>query len=226
MTASDLIAPSRPGDVAMPGNLASSPVSAAVLAGGQSRRMGLDKATLILPGESLALLDRVLATLRSFSGDILVVGGPVRSSLPPDFRQIPDEPGAAGPLRGIAAALRAARHDRCLVVACDQPFLSLDLIRWLATLDPGADAVVPLTPGPGDDASQRYQPLHAIYARRCLPMTLELLATTGRASALLERVATRTVAAEDIRRFDPDLRSFVNLNTPEDVSRVIADRSA
>lgn len=193
-------------------------VSTAVLAGGQSRRMGRDKASLVPTDQPSSLLGMVAGVLGAISDDVLVIGGTPEQGVPPATRSVPDEPGHAGPLRGIAAALRAARHDWCLVVACDLPFLSPDLLRWLCVERTGVDAVVPLTRASGREAHGRPQPLHAVYHRRCLPVALDLLASTGRAGALLERVSVSFVEEDELRRFDPTLRSLTNLNTPKDLA--------
>lgn len=201
-------------------------MSAAVLAGGQSRRMGRDKATLVPPGQSLPLVDLVAEVLLTLSDDVLVIGGPSDRPVRPGVRREPDAPGSAGPLRGIAAALRAARHEWCLVVACDLPFLSPVLLRSLCAVRGDADAVVPRTPDADDPETMRAQPLHALYHRRCRPIALDLLASTGRAGALLDRVATRYVADTDLLRLDPELRSFTNLNTPDDLARAFGSGNA
>lgn len=189
------------------------PLSAAVLAGGASSRMGQSKALLELAGERL--IERVLARLRAVSQEQLVI-----TNTPEEFpflagqvRLIPDETGPGqGPLAGIASALSEARHPRVLVVATDMPFLNVALLRYLAQLDPAAAVVVPrLSP----DAFP--ETLHAIYGRSTLPLIRAQLATGRRKiSAFFSQVRVREVGPEEIRQFDPAFRSFFNANTPEE----------
>src|SRR5512143_2225483 len=134
------------------------PVSAIILAGGQSRRMGRDKALIDYQGRPI--IARVIDTLRVLSDDILVVSN--RSDLYGSFgaRVVPDYEPPCGPLGGIAAGLQAAVHPLAVVVACDMPFLNVTLLRRLIELAEEYDAVVPQM---GDE----FEPLHAVYRREC-----------------------------------------------------------
>ena len=133
-------------------------VSAVILAGGQSRRMGRDKALIEFRGRPI--LAHVIDTLRLLSDDIAVVSN--RSDLYSPFgaRIVPDYDPPCGPLGGIAAGLQAAQQELAVVVACDMPFLNVALLRWLIGLADGYDAVVPQT-------GAEFEPLHAVYRREC-----------------------------------------------------------
>jgi len=188
------------------------PASAAVLAGGASRRMGRDKSLLRLGHQPL--IERVLDRLALVSDDLLVVtNAPEKYAwLAGRVRFVPDPVGPGkGPLAGIAGALRAARHDRVIVVATDMPFLNAELLRHLVALCDGADVVVPvIRPG-------RPETLHAVYHRRCLPFVEDALAAGQyRVVAFFPRVRVREVPGDDVRRFDPEFRSFWNANTPQE----------
>lgn len=188
------------------------PISAAVMAGGQSRRMGQDKSLLEVEGQPL--IERVLGRLAQVSDDLLVVTNePEKYSwLEGRVRFVPDATGPGkGPLAGIAGAVAAARRPAVLVVATDMPFLSVPLLHYLATLATTADVVVPLIE-PG-----RPETLHAVYSRACLgPIERQLAAGRYKITAFFSDVRVREVGVEELRRFDPDLRSFVNINTPEE----------
>ena len=102
------------------------------------------------------------------------------------------------------------------VCACDMPFLNPGLIRHLGALIEGVDAVVPRHDG-------TYEPLHAFYTPACLDPIRRCLARGDRNTGFLSEIRVRTVEGEEIRRFDRDLRSFVNINTPEDYARVLTE---
>jgi molybdopterin-guanine dinucleotide biosynthesis protein A len=199
-------------------------VSAAILVGGRARRMhGLDKSTLDVDG--LPILERQLAVLRQLTDDLLIV---TRAGAPPDedvspsqgrsglfarpgLRIVSDEISDAGPLAGIHAALVHAKAAVTLVVACDMPFLSLDLLRHLAARVEGMDVAVPRT-------TDGYHPLCAAYAKTARPFVEQLLARgVFKVSALFSmdlRVAE--LGPDELAGFDPEGRMLSNVNTPHD----------
>jgi molybdopterin-guanine dinucleotide biosynthesis protein A len=188
--------------------------SVIVLAGGQSRRLGLDKSLLEVEGQSL--LARVVHTVTALSDDIVIVTNePARYvSLALPARLVPDEVPGVGSLMGIYSGLKAVRHSRALAVACDMPFLCLPLLRHMMTLSDGYDVVIPRLNG-------MLEPLHAIYDRSCLPFMAHLL-DRGRRQiiAFFDAVRVRYVAEGEVDRYDPQRLSFINVNTPEDWKRV------
>lgn len=194
-------------------------LSAAVLTGGQSRRMGTDKALLTLGDRTM--LERVLAVVSALSDDVFLVGDrPAYRTL--GVRVVADDHPGAGPLGAIATALRRARYDRVLVVACDMPCLSPEVLQAMAAVDADADAIVPVTPAARSDqgGSQTYETLHAMYRRSCLP-AIERRITAGdlKIAGLLDDVRVMVLDEHWLRQHDPDLRSFENVNTPEDIAR-------
>jgi molybdenum cofactor guanylyltransferase len=196
-------------------------ISAAILAGGQSRRMGTDKALLSLSPGGPAVLQTVLEAARTVSGDVFVVAPTRPAYLELGCPLVPERSPGVGPLGGVEAALRAARHDRCLVLACDLPLLAPALLGWLAACQTDRAAVVPLSREPGAAGATRPQPLVAVYHPSCLPHVTALLDSgERRMSALLDRIEVRYVEPEELEMVDPGLRSFLNLNTPEDLARV------
>jgi molybdopterin-guanine dinucleotide biosynthesis protein A len=189
-------------------------VTGVVLAGGQSRRMGRDKALIELGGETLLVrAARVLATV---TGEVLVVGRPPGEPGPVGARLVADVYPGLGPLGGIVTALRAMHTPLALVVACDMPLLQAALIRYLIGLASEYEAVVPRT-------EQGPEPLHAVYSAACLPAAEACLADGERAvSALLTRVRTRYVPRYESAPYDPSGLSFLNANTPEEWQRILA----
>lgn len=184
-----------------------------VLAGGASRRMGRDKAALVLEGEPL--LARVIGRLGIVTSEVLVVGPPERAALVPQVRVVPDIQAGMGPVGGIYTALRAARTDRVFVVACDMPFVRPALVRYLLELAEGHAVVVPRT-------ARGTEQMHAVYTKACLAALQESIAAGELAvSRLYGRVATRIVEPEEWGRYDADGESMTNVNTPEEWERAL-----
>jgi molybdenum cofactor guanylyltransferase len=193
------------------------PLSAAVLAGGQSRRMGTDKALLPLRPGDPPLAQVVLDRVRAVAAEVMIVAAERPAYARFGVPVVPDRYPGTGTLGGIATALAAASHDYCLVVACDMPFLNPALLRWLAGLPRDYDALVPRLPGESRQGGAFvFQTLHAIYARSCLPaIERRLGAGHLRVVGFFEDVRVRAVEEREVRALDPDLRSFFNANTPE-----------
>ena len=186
-----------------------SPIEAAILTGGGSRRMGTDKAFLRLGSKTI--IEKLIETLRAAEYDPIRIIGPTR----PHAEQLglpiqPDSQTDSGPLGGIHTALLTASHEFVLVTGCDFPFLDRDLLAHLAGLLPGHDAVVPVWQG--------YPvPVCAFYSIRCLGAVEARLARGSlKAADFLGDVSVRWVNEAELRTLDPRGLSFFNLNTPED----------
>lgn len=194
------------------------PLSAAVLAGGQSSRMGQNKALLPLGPGGMPMLGIVLEQLRLIADDLTIVANDGRPYEQFGVRVIPDLRSGNGALGGIEAAVKGALHDHCMVVACDMPFLNPGLIRRLAREPRDYDVLAPLIPGESRQGPGGlvYQTLHAIYGKSCAA-AIERRLKNGdrRVIGFFEDVRVRTIDVEEVRRWDPELRSFFNANTPE-----------
>ncbi|MBI1750241.1 MAG: molybdenum cofactor guanylyltransferase [Acidobacteria bacterium] len=184
-------------------------VSAFILAGGSSSRMGADKALLELAGQPLLL--RTARLLDAFVTPVTVIGDPsLYASL--GLPVFPDDVPGLGPLGGIATALRISRMPWNLVVACDLPYLTAAWIDFLISraLAAHADALLP--------ASERGpEPLCAMYHARCAPVISTALArgvrkvTDGLAGVVIE-----TLPHEEWKAFDSGGGLFKNMNSPAD----------
>ena len=184
--------------------------TAVVMAGGRSLRMGGDKATLLL-GEQ-TLLQRVIGVVQPIFGELRVSVRQPRADLP--WPQICDEHQDAGPLAGLCAALAQAKTPWIFVLATDMPFAKPALIELLAQRRAGFDAVVPVAHG-------HPQPLAAFYSGACLAIVRAQLGEDGgRRSlrAVLERLNVCYVDEPDLLGADPRLRSFFDLDTPQDLA--------
>jgi molybdenum cofactor guanylyltransferase len=187
-------------------------VSAAIMAGGKSRRMGRDKAWLDL-GDGRPIVRRVIDVARQVADETFLVANDERFfalGLP----VVPDRFPDGGVLGAIATGLAAAAHDRVVVVACDMPFLQADVLRFLIERCDGWDAVVP-------KVGEELETLHAVYTRACVaPIERALAAGGRRVTSFFADVRVRTIGEADLRDLDPDLRSVTNVNTPEELARV------
>jgi molybdopterin-guanine dinucleotide biosynthesis protein A len=191
-------------------------VSAIIMAGGQSRRMGRDKALIDYKGQPI--IAHVIGTLRTLSDDILIVSNRLDLYGAFSARVVPDYEPPSGPLGGIAVGLQAARNDKSIVVACDMPFLNVTLLRWLIDLSAEFDAVVLQT-------GTEFEPLHAVYRRACYnPITQRLERGERRVISFFADVRLRTVPEAEWRSLDPEGRSLINLNTPGDLDH-LTDRA-
>ncbi len=184
----------------------------AIQAGGESRRMGSDKALLPFLGQPLIL--RLLSHLAWMADEVLVT-----SNQPDNYRflglaPIPDLMPGLGALGGLYTALSAATQLYVAVVACDMPFASPEIfLAELALLrETGADAVIPRT-------EVGTEPFHAVYrAETCLPPVREVIECgKRRADAWFEKANIRYMDGEEIHPYDPDMLAFFNINTPEEL---------
>ncbi len=195
-----------------------------VLAGGRSERMGTDKASLEWRGEPLlAHVVRALTTALASPGDSLLQGrvvavvaaGQQLPRLPIDVERIEDTIPGRGPLQGLRDGLAAlvGPVDAAFVATADAPLLRPELVRAvLDRLAADVDAVVPSLGG-------RPQPLTAAYRTTLVEVVDELLEVgERRVHALLGVCQMTTADAESLRVVDPDLDSFVNVNSPADLT--------
>ena len=182
--------------------------TAVIMAGGQSQRMGCDKATLVV-GED-TLLQRVAAIIRPLFGGVVVSVRQPRSDI--ELPQICDDYPDSGPLAGLHAGLAQAGTPWIFAVATDMPFLQPALIEVLAGLRAEHQAVVPVVHG-------HVQPLAAFYSRAALPSIQAILEGRGKRSvrAALAQLNVLYVDESELLVADPGLRSFVDLDTPQDL---------
>lgn len=183
----------------------------AILAGGASRRMGADKSFVDFGGRPM--IEHVLARVRVLGAPVIVVTNAPDRYLRFKVAMTADILPGKGSLGGIYSALTVSSTEYTVCVACDMPLLNTDLIAHLLALRDGFDAVVPVV-------EEQAQGLHALYHRRCLePIRAMLDGGDLRIANLFDRVQTRRVEESELRVIDPDLRSFVNVNTPDELDQ-------
>ncbi len=186
-------------------------VTAFILAGGKSTRMGMDKALIEFDGETL--LNRALLKARSVADRTCIVGarekfemyGPVIEDLYPE----------CGPLGGIHAALQATATDLNLVLAVDMPFLPETALRYVVDQARGCDAVVTVPRIAGF-----YQTLCAVYRLEFAALTEEALrAGHNKIDPLYARTSLRVLEEDELAEVDIAPAMFENVNTPQDLER-------
>lgn len=187
-------------------------VTGVLLAGGKSRRMGQDKRLLSVGDETL--YTRSLSVLRAIFERVVVViaqDSPLVASDAPVLRDVIPHCGSLG---GLYTGLKEARTQWVFAVACDMPFLDPATIRHFVELKGQADVVMA-------KLQNRFQPMHALYHRNCLPIMESLIhAQDFKIHRLADHPAlrVRVVTPEELSRLDPEGRSFYNVNTPDDLA--------
>ncbi len=189
---------------------------AIILAGGDSKRLGRPKAFLDFNGRSLIalMIDRLSILFKELT---VVTDRPeLYSDLPVMLTGDILKQKGKSPLRGIHAGLSKNEHPYQFVVACDMPFLNLELIKYMARFAPSFDAVVPHMGG------EYYQPLHAFYKRSCIDV-IEQQVSQGRfkVNEFYRNMKVRFITTAEITRFDPGHNSFININTWEDYEQAL-----
>ncbi len=188
-----------------------------ILAGGRSVRMGTDKALLEMHGETL--LARTVRIVSAIASSVVVVG---RTGLPPDVRgvnAVPDDVPNAGPLGGIATGLRLIGEEYALVVSCDLPFLTVEMLRLLLQNAAGCDAVVPVWGG-------RLQPTCALYRRSCCPVFTALIeAGELRVRSALDGMRLCRLGPAELAAAGCGGLTLSNANTPDEWRAVLASSS-
>jgi molybdopterin-guanine dinucleotide biosynthesis protein A len=193
------------------GKNAESDVTAFILAGGKSSRMGSDKAFLQLGGETL--LQRALKLAREVAGEVRIVGDASKFK---EFAQVvEDEYRERGPLGGIHAALTSSATELNLAIAVDLPFVTRELLHYMVAQARNSGAVVTVVRADGG-----WQPLCAVYRHEfAIPAQAVLNAGKNKIDALFTEVETRVVEEDELIRAGFSAEMFRNLNTPEELER-------
>jgi molybdenum cofactor guanylyltransferase len=187
--------------------------TAVVLTGGKSSRMGRPKALLLFDGEPLIV--HLVRALKRMFAETVIVAAPDQELPDLPATLVRDEVGYQGPVGGIYYGLKAASGEFCFVTSCDVPFLNPALISYLTAQISHHDVVVPFW-------ENRFQPLHAVYRTKVLPLLKgQLDRGELRPIYLFDKVQTCKVDEDVIRRFDPEGLSFLNMNTPDDYERAL-----
>ncbi len=189
-----------------------------VLAGGFSSRFGTNKALAKIGSDKL--IEHVVARIERLFEEVIIVTNDPLDYVELGKTIVTDIVPHQGPLGGIYTGLFFSRHEYAFVVACDMPFVNPDFVQFLVDNAHGNDVVVP-------SFDNKFEPLHAIYGRRCLGHMKSLLERDRRqVMEIFRRVKTLKIGEEEIRKFDPEMKCFFNINTVDDWERALKEFEA
>lgn len=189
----------------------------AIQAGGVSSRMGQDKG--LLPFGQALLVEHIINQIKPLGYEIYVI-----SNSPEDYKFLglpvySDVHEGIGALAGIHTILTYARSEYVLALACDMPYVELGLIRYLIELSSNHDIVIPSIGNQGF-----LEPFRAVYSRKCLASVEDAIRIGKRkVISFFDGLDVVQVSPEKIHQFDPEERSFLNINTPQDYKRLVAE---
>ena len=187
-------------------------VTCVILAGGESRRMGQDKAFIQVGG--IRLFDHVYDTCHDLFPEIIIVANQPQHFSEYHTKIFMDEIPGAGSLGGLYTGLIKASNDHVFCVACDMPFLKPALISHLISKRSKYDVVIPITRG-------KLEPLHAVYSKRCIGPIKKLLDKGEfKVTQFLPEVRVGYCGEEEIKEIDPSFASFINVNTKKDLLQI------
>ncbi|RJQ51324.1 MAG: molybdenum cofactor guanylyltransferase [Nitrospiraceae bacterium] len=183
-----------------------------VLAGGENRRMPVLKGFIEVGGTKI--IERNLGILKRLFSEVFIITNQPELYSYPGVPMFGDIYNVRGPMSGIFTALVNASNKWIFVCACDMPFINTELVRYMASKREGFDIVAPRRD------RDRAEPLFAFYSNNVLISFEKLLLEGNRGITdflLKHDKRVKYITPDEIKRSDPDLRSFINLNTPEDV---------
>jgi molybdopterin-guanine dinucleotide biosynthesis protein A len=189
-------------------------MTAIILAGGKSSRLGRSKALQVIYGKNL--IQWVIDRLATLSTEIIIAtahGEAIPCSSAIKTKTVADIYPGKGPFAGIYSGLMASSSSRAIVVGCDTPFLSVSLLEYMTRICSIFDVVVPRI-------KNKLEPLCAVYSKNCLiPIRGLLEQDERRIRKLFSMVKVKYVEEDEINRFDPEHLSFFNINSQADLDR-------
>ena len=189
------------------------PCTGVILSGGLNTRFdGKNKAFVSIGGRRI--IDRLLEVFSDLFDDIILVTNHPDQFLRWDLTIVTDIIDLRSSLTGIHTGLFYANNPYAFFSACDTPFLNKELVEVLIQqIEQKIDIIMPQT-------TAGYEPLCAIYSKRCLKSAEDHLhAKKLKIQWALRSNRTRHIPEKELRQVDPELRSFFNINTPEDLAR-------
>lgn len=193
-----------------------SDITGVILAGGKSTRYGKNKSFVEVHG--VPLIRRVINVLKGIFQEIIII-----TNSPYEYHHLglpmyEDIIKGLGPIGGIYTGLKHMKNEKGLFVACDMPFLNPSLIVHMIESIDDFNALVPRM-------GWKIEALHSIYTKSCIPHIEDLIDTHQyQVIKLFERVRTKFIEKEEIELFDPDFKSFININCPDDLKNIIQKR--
>ncbi len=191
-------------------------ITSIILAGGKNLRLGRNKALEVIRGKSI--INRVFERLEPISTQVVIVTSWAQFDIELNHTAdiVADIYPDKGPLGGLYTGLMASKSTFNIVVACDMPFLNTKLLGYMVGLSEGYEAVVPRFD------NDMIEPLHAVYSRDCLSRIDERLADNQLSiHAFISEANVRYIEQEEIRKIDPYLVSFFNINYQSDLDKAL-----
>jgi molybdopterin-guanine dinucleotide biosynthesis protein A len=190
-----------------------------ILAGGKNLRMGgTNKAFVSVNGE--AMIDRTMHLFQEVFDEVIISTNAPLDYIDYDAHIVTDVVKNKAAIGGIYTGLLYGSSDHCFVAACDMPFLNRKFIEYMIDRMGTHDIVVP-------ESSQGLQPLHAVYSKKCLPYIRKIIGSDRlKIRPLFRHFKTLTIPSDVIRTFDSDEKMFFNINSPEDLERILRKRGS
>jgi molybdopterin-guanine dinucleotide biosynthesis protein A len=183
--------------------------SAAILAGGENRRMPVLKAFIEVNGQKI--IEKNLGIMNSLFEETFIVTNQPSAYSYLGAKMFGDIYDIRGPMTGILTSLLNSSGKWVYISACDMPFINTDLIKYMASRRKGVDAVVPVLKG-------KPEPLFSLYSKRLLTsMEKAVLSDNKSLKDFLGGKRVQYITTGEIKKFDPEAVSFINLNTPRDI---------
>jgi len=193
-----------------------------ILAGGNGTRIGHKKAFLKLGVDSLVINTHNIESQLT-SDIVIIINGQDRSNdelkgLPSTTKVIDDLDTNVGPMMGLYSGLKHSSYDYILVLPCDAPFMNIELLRYLLANAEEYDAVIPIW------ENGFLEPLHSVYRAESSLAAIEEALQNGEKSVLdlIKRLGSvKYVPVEELKKYDPELLTFKNINYPEDYQKAV-----
>ncbi len=188
------------------------PMTGVILAGGKNRRIGTNKAFLVVNGSRI--IDRTVGIFKDIFEEVIIVANDPLAYLDQNVTIVTDILPDKGALGGLYTGLFFAPHNRAFVCACDMPFIAKKFIEYMISQGDCYDIVTP-------DAGDGWQPLHAVYDKKCLPAIKNLLDQDKlKIAGFYKSGRTLTIRDDITDTFDPEKKMFLNVNTYDDLQTI------
>ncbi len=184
--------------------------SAFILAGGENTRMPVLKAFIEVNGQTI--IEKSLYVLKQLFSNVAIVTNQPELYTYLTTPMLGDIYDSRGPMTGIATALLNSSQQWNFIFACDMPFIDISVIQYMTSQRKGYDAVVPVVNG-------KVEPLFALYSQKLLPgMEKSLLHNKKSLRDFLNNKRVKYITTAEVMKFDNEAISFINLNTPQDIT--------
>ena len=189
-----------------------SPMTGIILAGGKNRRIGTNKAFLVVNGSRI--IDRTVGIFKDIFEEVIIVANDPLAYLDQNVTIVTDIVPDKGALGGLYTGLFFASHNRAFVCACDMPFIDGKFIEYMIRQVGSYDIISP-------DAGDGLQPMHAVYDKKCLPAIKNLLDQDKlKIAGFYKSSRTLTIRDDITDTFDPEKKMFLNVNTYDDLQTI------